>query len=310
MFDNLGKKIFSNHNHSHVTSHGYAFFISIILNTIFIIIEFTYGCISNSSALVADAGHNLSDVLALILAWLASILARKAPDNRYTYGLRSSTILAAIANAMFLLIVCGGIAWEAFQRLSQPPVITEMTVIVVSGIGILINGFSAFLFMKDSKEDLNIRGAYLHMAADAGISFSVMVAGIVMMITSWYWIDPVLTLIIVVIIVISAWGLLRESIQLGLNAVPANIDASAVEFYLRSCSGVSDLHDLHIWGMSTSESALTVHLVMPEGYPGDTYMDTVMKDLNDKYKIQHCTLQIEQGNTGHNCVLQPKEHID
>ncbi|GKS70557.1 cobalt-zinc-cadmium efflux system protein [Nitrosomonas sp. PY1] len=309
MFDHSEKKHSSNNHHEHkqVSSHGQTFIITIILNAVYIIVEFTYGFIANSAALIADAGHNLSDVLALILAWIASILARKAPSERFTYGLRSSSILAALLNAMFLLVVCGGIAWEAFQRLSQPPVIAEMTVIVVSAVGILVNGFSALLFIKGSKEDINIRGAYLHMAADAGISLSVMIAGIGMMITGWYWIDPIVSQIIVVIIVISTWDLLRESAQLALNAVPAGIDVSAVDAYLRSCCGVTDIHDLHIWGMSTTENALTVHLVMPEGYPGDSFMDSIMQTLNERFKIQHSTLQIELGNTNHKCMLQPQD---
>jgi len=297
------------HDHSHINpnNHGNAFGIAIFLNIIYVVVEFAYGFLANSAALVADAGHNLSDVLALILAWGASILARKAPNERFTYGLRSTSILAALFNAMFLLVVCGGIAWEAFLRLSNPPIIEETMVILVSGVGILINGFSAFLFIKGSKEDINIRGAYLHMAADAAISLGVMLAGIAMMFTGWYWLDPIVSQVIVVIIVIGTWGLLRQSVQLALNAVPAGIDVRTIDTYLRNCSGVIDIHDLHIWGISTTESALTVHLVMPDGYPGDAFMDDIMQTLTTHFNIHHSTIQIELGTTKHACVLQPNK---
>lgn len=204
---------------------------------------------------------------------------------------------------MFLLVVCGGIAWEAFQRLTHPPAIAEMTVVLVSAVGILINGFSAFLFTRGSKIDLNIRGAYLHLITDAAISFGVMIAGIGIMFTGWYWLDPIVCLIIVLIILIGAWGLLRESLHLALNAVPAGIDGVSVEKYLRSCSGVTDIHDLHIWGMSTTESALTVHLVMPDGYPGDAYIHDLTTTLNERFKINHTTVQIELGSCIHKCNL-------
>jgi len=293
----------SGHHHINTNNHGIAFVIAIILNSVYVIAEFTYGFIANSAALIADAEHNLSDVLALLLAWAASVLARKAPSKRFTYGLRSTTILVSLANAMLLLIICGAIAWEAFQRFSHPPVIAEMTVTLVAAIGILVNGFSAYLFIKGSNEDINIRGAYLHMAADAAISMGVMLSGIGMIFTGWYWLDPVVCQIIVIIIVISTWGLLRESIQLSLNAVPAGIDIHAIEAYLRSCAGVSDIHDLHIWGMSTTESALTVHLVMPGGYPGDTLLDDITQTLNVRFKVQHSTIQVELGTTNHACIL-------
>ncbi|MXS78820.1 cation transporter [Nitrosomonas sp. JL21] len=309
MFRSSKKEHTSKHNHEHknLVNHGRVFIFTIVLNSVYVVAEFTYGFIANSAALIADAGHNLSDVSALILAWIATVLAGKAPSERFTYGLRSSTILAALANAMLLLIVCGGIAWESFQRLMHPPAIAEMTVVLVSIIGILINGLSAFLFMKDSKNDINIRGAYLHMAADAGISFSVMLSGIGMMFTGWYWLDPVVSQIIVLIIIISTWGLLQESLKLALNAVPTDIDLSSVDAYLRSCRGVKDIHDLHIWGMSTTENALTVHLVIPDGYPGDNYMDEIMKTLSERFNINHSTLQMELGSSNHICNLQSIE---
>jgi len=275
------------------------------LNATFVVIEFAYGLNANSTALMADAGHNLSDVLGLILAWSAAILARKAPSERYTYGLRSTSILAALANAMFLLVACGAIAWEAVQRFSQPPAVAGLTVTVVASVGIIINGLSAWLFMKGSKGDLNIRAAYLHMAADAAVSLGVVFAGIAMIFTGWYWLDPVISLVIVAVIIIGTWGLLRESVQLALSAVPAHIEVAAIDGYLRQCTGVTDIHDLHIWGMSTTESALTVHLVMPEGYPGDAFMDDIMQTLKVRFSIQHSTLQVEQGTTDHACALHP-----
>lgn len=291
------------HRHGDPNTHGRAFVIAIALNTVFIVVEFACGFIANSTALMADAGHNLSDVLGLLLAGGAAILARQVPSERYTYGLRSTSILAALVNAMFLLVACGAIAWEAIQRFSQPPVVAGLTVTLVAGIGIVINGLSAWLFVKGSEGNLNIRGAYLHMAADAAVSLGVVVAGVAMMFTGWHWLDPVVSLVIVAVIVIGTWGLLRESAQLALSAVPAHIDMSAVETYLRQCPGVTDIHDLHIWGMSTTESALTVHLVMPEGYPGDAFMDDVVRTLNERFSVQHSTLQVEQGKINHACVL-------
>lgn len=291
------------HHHGDPNNHGRAFVVAILLNSIFILIEFGYGFIANSTALMADAGHNLSDVLGLALAWAAAILAKKAPNEHYTYGLRSSSILAALANAMFLLFACGAIAWEAVVRFTQPPEVAGLTVSIVAVIGIVINGFSAWLFMSGSKSDLNIRGAYLHMIADAAISLGVAVAGVIIIFTGWNWLDPITSLIIVSVIVAGTWGLLRASMRLALNAAPEHIDVVAVETYLRQCEGVSDIHDLHIWGISTTECALTVHLVMPAGYPGDIYMDNIMRTLGDRFNIHHSTLQVEQGTTTHSCIL-------
>jgi len=302
----------SGHHHTHnhqihnePKSQGFAFVSAIFLNTVFVIVEFSYGFIANSTALMADAGHNLSDVLGLLLAWGATILSRKLPNERYTYGLRSTTIIAALANAMFLLIACGAIAWEAIHRFSQAPIVAGLTVTIVAGIGIVINGLSAWLFVKESKSDLNIRGAYLHMAGDAAVSLGVVLAGIAMLYTDWYWLDPVISLVIVLVIVFTTWGLLRDSMRLALVAVPAHIDVSEVATYLRQCQGVTDIHDLHVWGMSTTESALTTHLVMPMGYPGDAFMDTIVSTLKERYAIQHCTLQVELGTTNHACALHP-----
>ena len=292
----------SHHNH-HGDPNSRAFGIAISLNLLYVAVEFVYGLIANSTALLADAGHNLSDVLGLLLAGGAAILARRAPSGRYTYGLRSSSILAALGNAMFLLVTCGAIAWEAVLRFYQPPEVAGMTVIVVAGIGIAINGLSAWMFLRGSHDDINVRGAYLHMAADAAVSLGVVVAGFVMLFTGWYWLDPLVSLVIVSVIVAGTWSLLRESVHLALSAVPANIDLPQVEAYLRSCKGVADIHDLHIWGMSTTESALTVHLVMPEGYPGDEFMDGIMHTLKDRFSVHHSTLQVEQGTTDHSCAL-------
>ena len=292
------------HHHGVPNNFGSAFLIAIALNTTFVIIEFIYGFIANSTALMADAGHNLSDVLGLILALGASILSRKTPSGRFTYGLRSTSIMAALANAMFLMVACGIIAWEAIHRFSQVQEVAGLTVTLIATVGIVINGVSAWLFVKGSKGDLNIRAAYLHMLGDAAVSLGVALAGVVIMYTRWYWLDPIVSLLIVTVIVIGTWGLLRESFQLALSAIPEHIDASAIEDYLRKCNGVTDIHDLHIWGMSTTESALTVHLVMPEGYPGDVFMDDIMLTLKAQFSVQHSTLQVEQGTTDHSCTLQ------
>ena len=291
------------HHHDVPNNFGRAFAIAIALNAGFVAIEMTYGFIANSTALMADAGHNLSDVMGLLLAWGATMLARKAPSERFTYGLRSTSILAAMANAMLLLVACGAIALEAVLRISAPPAVAGLTVMVVAAIGIVVNGLSAWLFVKGSEGDMNIRGAYLHMAADAVVSLGVVIAGMAMLFTGWYWLDPLISLAIVAVILIGTWGLLRESVQLALSAVPAHIDVPAVETYLRECAGVTDIHDLHIWAMSTTESAMTVHLVMPEGYPGDGFMDEVAHTLAKRFSLQHSTLQVEQGTTDHSCAL-------
>jgi cobalt-zinc-cadmium efflux system protein len=217
--------------------------------------------------------------------------------------LRSTSILAALANAMLLLVACGAIALEAIHRFSQPPVIAGLTVSIVAAIGIVINGLSALLLMKGSRGDLNIRGAYLHMAADTAVSLAVVIAGAAMLYTGWFWLDPAISLVIVVVIVIGTWGLLRDSLQLALSAVPAQVDVSAIDAYLRQLEGVTEIHDLHIWGLSTTESALTVHLVMPDGHPGDAFMDEIVQTLEGRYSVHHCTLQIELGTTDHACSL-------
>lgn len=308
------------HGHHHGHGHGHhhhhpapgdntrAFALSVTLNALFVVVEFVYGFIANSTALMADAGHNLSDVLGLLLAWGAAMLAKSKPDGRYTYGLRSSSILAALANALLLMVACGAIAWEAVLRFAHPPAVAGLTVSVVAGIGVLVNGFSAWLFMAGRKDDLNVRGAYLHMAADAAISLAVVVSGLVVMWTGWTWLDPAASLAIVVVIVIGTWALLRESTQLVLAAVPANIDALKVQRFLEQRPGVLEVHDLHIWAMSTTEAALTAHLVMPGGYPGDAAIDEIVEQLKHDFRIDHTTLQVEEGTTDHGCALHGAGH--
>jgi cobalt-zinc-cadmium efflux system protein len=278
--------------------------LAIALNTLFVGIEFFYGLTANSTALMADAGHNLSDVLGLALAWMATILARRAPNGTYTYGLRSSSVLAALANAAFLLLACGGIAWEAVGRFSVPHPVDTGLVMAVAGAGIAVNALSAWLFASGAKGDMNIRGAYLHMAADAAVSLGVVAAGAAIAWTGWTWLDPAISLAIVAIIVAGTWGLLRESLGLALHAVPPHVDAPAIERYLQSLPGVASIHDLHIWGMSTTESALTVHLVTPAGYPGDAFLDEVVQTLAARHSIHHATLQTEMGTTDHTCALR------
>ena len=296
------------HHHATTNHHGLIFAITIFLNTAFVAVEFAYGFMTNSTALIADAGHNISDVMGLLLAWGAVMLARRQPCKRYTYGLGSTTILAALANAMLLLVACGAIAWEAAHRFSEPPAIAGLPVSIVAAVGIAINGLSALLLMKGGKEDLNIRGAYLHMAADTAVSLAVVITGVTMLYTKWYWLDPAISLVIVLVILIGTFGLLRESLQLALNAVPAQIDAPGIDAYLCQLEGVTDIHDLHIWGLSTTETALTVHLVMPDGHPGDEFMDEVVMTLKERYSVHHSTLQIELGRSDHACSLTVKKH--
>lgn len=294
----------SDHHHDHGHSHGpgghshapasfgTAFAVGIALNTAFVVVEAVYGYTSNSTALIADAGHNLSDVLGLVVAWIAVILSKRPASPRYTYGLRGSSILAALFNAVFLLIAVGAIGWEAILRLLNPEPVAEKTVMIVAAIGIVINGFTAWLFASGSKNDLNIRGAYLHMAADAAVSAGVVVAALVIMFTGWLWLDPAVSLVIVAVIVWGTWGLLRDSTAMSLDAVPSNIDPVAVRDYLEHRPGVTEVCDLHIWPMSTTEVALSCHLVIPSGYPGDAFLVEASHQLNDRFHIQHVTIQI------------------
>ena len=293
--------------HAHGDPHqaGRAFALAIGLNAVFVGFEFAYGLVANSTALLADAGHNLSDVLGLALAWGAAMLSRRAPSERFTFGLRGSSILAALANATLLLVACGGIGWEALRRFAEPPPVASDLVIVLAAIGIVVNGASAWLFASGSRHDMNVRGAFLHLAADAAVSLGVVIGGLVMRQTGWYLIDPALSLVIVAVILASTWGLLRQSLNLALAAVPQHVDVQAVRHYLRGLPGVADAHDLHIWALSTTETALTVHLVTPDGAPGDAFIDEVAHELEVRFSIHHSTLQVERGDTEHACRLHP-----
>lgn len=286
-------------------SFGKAFAIGITLNTAFVVVEAIYGYAAGSMALVADAGHNLSDVLGLIAAWTAAVLSKRAATSRYTYGLKGSSILAALFNAVFLLVAVGAIAWEAVHRLFYPTPMTEITVIVVATIGIAINGVTALMFASGRNSDLNIRGAYLHMVADAAVSVGVVIAAVVIMFTGWLWIDAVTSLVICVLIVWGTWSLLRDSTAMSLAAVPRGIDSVAVRSYLEQCEGVVQVHDLHIWSMSTTEVALTCHLVIPTGAPGDAYLMAIAERLEHDFGIEHTTIQIET-DPNSACALAPE----
>lgn len=291
--------------HTHApTSFGKAFAIGIALNVGFVAVEAAYGVLANSVALLADAGHNLSDVLGLIVAWVAAVLSKRSPTARYTYGMKGSSILAALFNAVFLLVAVGAIGWEAIQRFGEPAPVAGKTVMVVAAVGILVNGITAWLFVSGAKSDLNIRGAFLHMAADAAVSAGVVLAGLVILYTVWTWLDPMVSLAIVAVIVWSTWGLLRDSLRLSLAGVPGEIDPDAVRRHLEGLEGVSTLHDLHIWPMSTTEVALTAHLVMPGGHPGDAFLMGLAHDLNERFRIGHTTLQVETDKETA-CALAP-----
>ncbi len=296
------------HSHDHGQSHapagfGRAFAIGVVLNSAFVLIEAGFGLWSGSMALVADAGHNLSDVLGLLIAWGATYMAARPASSRYTYGYKSSSILAALANAGLLLVALGAILFETIDRLFDPRPVEGWTMIVVAGVGILINGGTALLFARGRKNDLNIRGAFLHMAADALISVGVVVAGLAILMTGELLIDPLTSLVIVAIIGWGTWGLLKDSVKMGLLAVPEKIDEAGVRAYLAGLPGVAAAHDLHIWPMSTTETALTVHLVMPGGHPGDTFLHDLADQLEHRFSIEHATVQVETGEE-HDCHLR------
>ncbi len=298
-----------NHVHAHEPkTHDLAFAAGIALNLAFVAIESVYGVLAHSMALLADAGHNLGDVLALALAWGASVLGRRGPSQRFTYGLGSSTILAALINAMLLMAVVGGIAVEALQRLMNPVPVATATVIWVALCGIAVNTATALFFLRGRERDLNVQGAFLHMAADAAVSLGVVLAGLGMLYTGWNWLDPAMSLAIAAVIVGSTWGLLRDSVNLSLHAVPARIDTAEIRGYLSQLDGAAEIHDLHIWGMSTTETALTVHLVMPGGHPGDHFIAAVAGELRQRFGIGHATIQIETGDDSHPCALAP-DHV-
>ncbi|MBK3405186.1 cation transporter [Methylorubrum populi] len=298
------------HGPGHVhapASFGRAFAIGIALNVGFVVVEATYGVLGSSVALLADAGHNLSDVLGLIVAWVAVILSKRAPTSRFTYGMKGSSILAALFNALFLLVAVGAIAWEAVQRFAEPAPVAGKTVMIVAAIGILINGVTAWLFASGRKGDINIKGAFLHMAADAAVSAGVVVAGLVILYTGWTWLDPVVSLCIVAVIVWSTWGLLRDSLRMSLAAVPPGLDPAAVRRHLEELAGVAAIHDLHIWPMSTTEVALTAHLVMPGGPPGDAFLMRAAGEMRERFGIGHVTLQVETSEAAA-CALAP-DHV-
>lgn len=290
------------HEHNHTPADfGRAFAIGIVLNLGFVILEVIYGRMSNSLALVADAGHNLSDVLGLALAWGATVLARRLPTIERTCGFRRSSILAALINAAVLLISVGAIAWEAVIRLRNPSSVEESTVIWVAAVGILINGGTALLFMSGRKGDLNIRGAFVHLASDAVITLGVVLTGIAMLYTGWVWLDPTVSLVISALITYGTWGLLRDSVNLALDAVPEGIDMDGVQEYLANLPTCMDVHDLHVWGMSTTETALTAHVVMNKAVCDDALLSKISKEMHDKFGIEHTTLQVEFGDPNYPC---------
>lgn len=290
------------HGHGHApTSFGRAFAIGTALNLAFVVIEAGFGIAADSVALLADAGHNLSDVLGLLIAWGAATLAKRPASQRYTYGLKSSSILAALANAILLLVAVGAILWETLRRIGDPPQVLPQAMIWVAAAGIVVNSATALLFARGRHGDINIRGAYLHMAADALVSAGVVVAGLLILWTGQEWIDPAVSLVIVAVILWSTWGLFRDSLGMALNAVPPGIDYAAVSQALTDLPGVSRVHDLHIWSMSTTEPALTAHLVMPAGHPGDDFLADLQHRLDHDFGIGHATVQIETGDAG--CAL-------
>lgn len=299
------------HEHGHAAGHhhghhhgsqgagrGHAFAIAITLNIGFVIAEVAAGLISGSMALLADAGHNLSDVLSLLIAWGASLLSRRPPTSRFTYGLKSSSILAALANAALLWVALGAILIETIRRIAEPQSVAGGTMMLVAAIGIAVNGLSAMLFEKGRKADLNLRAAFVHLMADAAVSAAVVLAGLLVVLTKARWIDPVTSLAIIAVIAWGSWGLLRDSLKMGLLAVPDGIDEGQVAAHLALLPGVTAVHDLHIWPMSTTETALTVHLVMPSGHPGDDFLHTLARDLSGRFAIGHPTIQIEIGQSG------------
>lgn len=302
------------HGHDHGSGHvhapkdfGKAFAIGAALNIGFVVIEFVYGLLANSVALVADAGHNLGDVLGLLMAWAAMVLSRRTPSTTHTYGLRRGTILAALANAVLLLITIGAIFVEGVRRLIDPGAIESVTVMVVAMVGIVINGVTAWLFASGRKGDINLRAAYVHMAGDAMVSAGVVVAGAVIYLTGWTRLDPLVSMAIAVVILVSTWRLLRDSVGMSLDAVPIGIQHGEVAAFLQRQPGVETIHDLHIWPMSTTETALTCHCRMPGGHPGDAFLVSVAHDLKDRFGIGHPTIQIEV-SAEIACALEP-DHV-
>ncbi|MBT9470802.1 MAG: cation transporter [Phenylobacterium sp.] len=295
------------HGHTHAPANfDRAFAIGVALNLGFVAVEAAYGVIANSLALLADAGHNLSDVAGLLLAWGAAWLSRRAPTATRTYGYGRTSILAALANAVLLLVAIGAIGWEAVRRFASPQPVEGGTVMAVAAIGIAVNTATALLFMRGRKGDINIRGAFLHMAADAGVSAGVVLAGLAIVYTEWLWLDPVVSLAIVVVIAIGTWGLLKDSVAMAIDSVPAGIDRDAVEAHLQALPGVQQLHDLHIWPLSTTSTALTVHLVCADARIDDALTAKIAADLKKRFGIAHATIQFETGEES--CHLEP-DHV-
>jgi cobalt-zinc-cadmium efflux system protein len=298
------------HDHSHGPGHSHAIptdgvnlrmGVAVGLNVLFVLVEGGFGFVSNSVALIADAGHNLSDVLGLACAWTAMYLGRRPPGARFTYGLGRSSVLAALANAVLLLLACGAIAWEAAIRVASPPPVAGETVMIVAGVGILLNGICAWLLHAGSHGDLNRRSAYIHMLGDAAVSAGVLVSGLLIMVTGWNRLDPIISLIVVAVILLSTWRLLRDSLHLSLDGVPSSVNSSAVLSFLSDQSGVTDVHDLHIWALSTTNVALTAHLVVPDRGAEDTLIESLTPKLKNRFKIHHATLQIERDRCAHGC---------
>ena len=291
------------HSHEHKvgTGHSKAFAIGIGLNIVFVAVEIFYGLLANSSALLADAGHNASDVLSLIFAWTAVWLATMKPKGKYTYGLRKTTILVSILNALLLFGAVIAIGWDAIGKLKNPEPVAGTQVMIVAGIGVVINTITALFFMKGQKDDLNIKGAFLHMAADAGVSLGVVIAGLLINLTGIQWIDPVMSFIIILVLLWGTWRLFTDSIDLALDAVPKNIKLEEVRKFLISQDGVEDIHDLHIWAMSTTQVALTAHLIMPKGHRDD-FITNLQEQLKHKFGIGHTTFQTETKSLQENCL--------
>lgn len=293
-----------NHSHSHQVNHyDYAFAIGVLLNLAFVIVEVGYGLHANSLALITDAGHNLSDVATLLLAWGASLFARKVATDKRTYGFRKLTIIASLISAVILFIALGSIAWEATGRLSSPNPVDGMIVIIVAAIGVVINTLTALLFVKGQKQDLNIRAAFLHMAADAGVSLGVVISGVFIVFKGWLWIDPLVSLLVVALILLSTWGLLRDSLNYAIDAVPRSVDIPSIRDYLLGLEDVVDIHDLHVWPLSTTEIALTVHLVVNRCTLDNDMLSSIQQHLHDLHAIAHSTIQIESAGGESLCML-------
>lgn len=298
------------HGHSHApTDSNLAFAVGVTLNIGFVVVETVYGLAANSLALLSDATHNLSDVFGLLIAWGAIHLGKSLPTKHRTYGLRRTSILAALTNAIVLLVIVGGIVWEAIGRIAHPETVTGSTVIWVAAAGVVINSISALLFMAGRKRDININGAFIHMAGDAAVSLGVVFIGIGINATGWLWLDPAVSILIGVVIVWGTWSLLRESLNLAMDAVPAGIDPHAVESYLAGLPGVQAIHDLHIWGMSTTEAALTAHLVMPRLPSDDKFLHQICRELHAQFAIEHVTIQIERGDADLFCRQAPADVV-